>query len=82
MKFDSDRMIASGGLADHRGAIDSLDFPSMHLVRRVIAGKTDRGASLTREGMTMFKGQIWVLPEDNQSRLFVLPAAGLASPDR
>jgi hypothetical protein len=79
MKFESGRIIGSGGLRDHRGAVDWLEFPSMHLVRRLIVGKTDRGASLTREGMTTFKGGLWVLPEDDESRLFMFTAAGLAS---
>lgn len=82
MKFRSDRVIASGGLQDHRGAIDWLELPSMHLVRRVIAGRTDRGASLTREAMTLFQDQLWMLPEDEQSRLFKFPLAKLPSPAR
>ncbi len=73
MKFDGNRLIASGGLADHSGAIDFLDFPSLQLLRRIKAGKTDRGASLTREAMTIFKGAIWLLPEDEKSRLFIFP---------
>ena len=82
MKFGSDRIIASGGLPERRGAVDWLEFPSMHLVRRMMVGKTDRGVSLSREAMTTFKGQLWMLPEDEHSRLFVFPGAGLASPDR
>ncbi|HEU5021714.1 MAG TPA: DUF6454 family protein [Bryobacteraceae bacterium] len=74
MKFDSGRIAASGGLAGGSGAIDWLKLPSMRLAKRMTAGKTDRGASLTREAMTIFKGQIWLLPEDNHSRLFVFPA--------
>jgi hypothetical protein len=73
MKFDSGRIVASGGLAGGSGAIDWLELPDMHLIKRVTAGKTDRGASLTREAMTVFKGQLWLLPEDNKSRLFVFP---------
>jgi len=73
MKFDSDRIVASGGLPGAGGAIDWLDLPSIHLEKRVTAGKTDRGASLTREAMTVFKDELWLLPEDNHSRLFVFP---------
>jgi hypothetical protein len=82
IKFRSDGIIASGGLPDRRGAVDWLEFPAMHLVRRVIAGKTGRGASLTREGMTTFQEQLWLLPEDNQSRLFVFFLTSLPSPVR
>jgi Family of unknown function (DUF6454) len=82
IKFRSDGIVASGGLADRRGAVDWLEFPSMHLARRVMAGKTDRGASLTREAMTTFQGQLWLLPEDEQSRLFVLPLTKSPPPVR
>jgi hypothetical protein len=82
LKFRSGGIIASGGLPERRGAIDWLDLTSMHLVRRVIAGKTDRGASLTREAMTTYQDQLWLLPEDDQSRLFVFPLASLPSPVR
>jgi hypothetical protein len=73
MKFDSGRIVASGGLPGGSGAIDWLELPSMRLLKRVTAGKTDRGASLTREAMTLFNGELWLLPEDNRSRLFVFP---------
>jgi hypothetical protein len=82
MKFGSDQIIASGGLSERRDAVDWLEFPSMHLVRRMMVGKTDRGALLGRETMTTFEGQLWMLREDEQSRLFVFPGAGLDSPDR
>ena len=59
MKFGSDQIIASGGLPERRGAVDWLEFPSMHLVRRMMVGKTDRGVSLSREAMTTFQGQLW-----------------------
>ena len=40
-------------------------------MRRVRAGKTDRGVSLTNEGMTFRGGKLYLLPEDDPSRLFV-----------
>lgn len=73
MKFDGSRIVASGNLADHTGAVDFLDYPSLHLTRRIKVGKTDRGAILTREAMTVFKGAIGLLPEDVNSRLFIFP---------
>ena len=82
MKFRSGGIIASGGLADQRSAIDWLEVPSMRLVGRVIAGKTDRGASLTREAMTTFQDQLRLLPEDDQSRLFMFPLDKLSLPVR
>jgi hypothetical protein len=82
IKFKSGGIIASGGLPERRGAIDWLDFPSMHILRRVIVGTTNRGASLAREAMTIFQDQVWLLPEDNQSRLFVFPLGTLPSAAR
>jgi hypothetical protein len=71
MKYDSGRLVASGLLPDHTGAIDWLEFPSMKLLRRIMPGKTDRGAVFTREGMSVRGNQLLLLPEDGPSRLFV-----------
>ena len=57
-----------------RGAIDWMELPSLHLIRRIEMPNTETGAPLTREGMTIFKGEVWLLPEDGTSRLFVFPA--------
>jgi hypothetical protein len=71
LKFDTGRVVASGVLAGQQGAIDWLEFPSMRLIRRTRATTTDRGEPLTREGMTIFGGRVWLLPEDGPTRLFV-----------
>jgi len=71
MKFDGEYVVASGLLQDKSGAIDWLDLQSLKLVHRMKAGKTDRGASFTREGMGIHADQLWLLPEDQPSRLFV-----------
>jgi len=71
MKSDGKYIVASGALADHKGAIDWLDRESLRLAHRLVAGKTDRGASYTREGMTIHGGRLMLLPEDGPSRLFV-----------
>ena len=76
MKFDSGHVIAAGLLADHTGAIDWLDFPSMHLARRLKAGNTDRGVPFTREGMAIRPGRLLLLPEDGPSRLFIFRVDG------
>jgi hypothetical protein len=52
LKFDSGYLVASGLLANRTGAIDWIEFPSMKRVHRLIAGKTDRGQTFTREGRT------------------------------
>jgi hypothetical protein len=71
MKFASGQIIASGILPDRTGAIDWLDYPSLHLARRVRAGNTDRGVLYTREAMAIRGNKLLLLPEDGASRLFV-----------
>ena len=71
MKFDAKQIVASGLLADHTGAIDWLDYPSLRLIRRVKMGSTDRGVVFTREGMAIHGKRVMLLPEDGPSRLFV-----------
>ena len=71
LKFSGGYLVASGTLADHKGAIDWLDLQSMKLVRRLFAANTDRGEPLTREGMTLRDNQLWLLPEDGASRLLI-----------
>jgi hypothetical protein len=70
LKFDSGHLIASGLLADKTGAVDWLEFPSLKLLHRMAAGKTDRGQTFTREGMAVRDGQLLLLPEDDTSRVF------------
>jgi hypothetical protein len=71
LKLRGDTIVASGLLAGRQGAVDWLEIPSMNLMRRVAVGNTDKGEPLTREGMTIFGKQLWFLPEDGASRLFM-----------
>lgn len=71
MKYDPPFVVASGLLADHTGAIDWLDLPSLKLSRRVPVGNTDRQLPLTREGMAIHRDQLLLLPEDEPSRVFI-----------
>jgi hypothetical protein len=71
LKFAGGALVASGLLPGGVGAIDWLTFPSLQLTRRVSAGKTDRGAAYTREGMAIKANRLYLLPEDAPSRLFV-----------
>src|SRR5207248_2395276 len=56
---------------DTSSAIDWLDPADFHLIRRVEAGKTDRGEPYTREGMAIGTEELLLLPEDAPSRLFI-----------
>ena len=71
MKFRDGRLVVSGLLPDHSGAVDWLAWPSLERERRVPAGQTNRGVSYANEGMTVHDGKLWLLPEDAPSRLFV-----------
>jgi hypothetical protein len=71
LKVRDGLLVASGLLSGRRSAVDWLDLSSMHLIRRVPLGSTDRGEPLAREGMTVFENRLWLLPEDGDSRLFV-----------
>ncbi|MGH9721377.1 MAG: DUF6454 family protein [Bryobacteraceae bacterium] len=63
-------LIASG-LRGNEGAIDWLDSQDFHLIRRVRAGKTNRGVVFTHEGMAVSGDRLYLLPEDSPSRLFI-----------
>jgi hypothetical protein len=71
MKYDSGWIIGSGNLPDRSGAIDWLEYPSLQLVRRVHAGKNDRGVLYTREAMAIHGNRLILVPEDGPSRVFV-----------
>lgn len=61
-------LVASGMAPD---AVEWLDPETLAPLERAGAGKTDRGAAYTREGMDFRDGRLYLLPEDSQSRLFV-----------
>lgn len=71
LKFSGKELAGGGLLADRSGAVHWLDFPSLRAVKHLPVGKTDRGAVYTREGMAIFNGKLYLLPEDAPSRLFV-----------
>lgn len=73
IKVREGRIVASGTIPGASGAVDWLDLATTKLQRRMLVGGTDRGVSLAREGMTIFDGQVMFLPEDDDSRVFVLP---------
>jgi len=73
LKFVLGNVVASGTIEGGKGAIDWLDPNSFRLERRLPVENTDRGAPFTREGMTVFNGRLWLLPEDAPSRLFIFP---------
>jgi hypothetical protein len=71
LKAVGEMLIGSGGFPGGGGAIEWIDLPTLKPVKRITAGKTDRGASFTREGMLIRGDELMLLPEDDSSRLFV-----------
>jgi len=71
IKVVGGRLVGSGLLADRAGAIDWVALPGLEPLRRIAAGKTSRGDPYTREGMTIRGDELFLLPEDAPSRLFV-----------
>jgi hypothetical protein len=71
MKAAGEMLVGSGGLPGGGGAIEWIDLAALKPVKRITVGKTDRGASFTREGMLIRGDELMLLPEDDPSRLFV-----------
>lgn len=63
-------LVASGLGGPDRGAINWLDPTTLAITRRIVTGATDRGVPFTNEGMTVRGGTLYLLPEDDDSRLF------------
>jgi hypothetical protein len=71
IKVVDGRVVASGAEGRNAGAIEWLDMDTLTLLRRVQAGKTDRGVRFTNEGMAVDDGRLYLVPEDGESRLFI-----------
>jgi hypothetical protein len=70
LKMDGDVLVGSGNVSREAGVIEMVSLPDLRLVRRITAGKTDRGVPYTHEGMTLRDGRLYLLPEDAPTRLF------------
>lgn len=72
-KFRNGKLIGAG--TDNKaGAVEILEPATLKLIRRTEYGRTpDRNTFYTHEGMDIFKGNLYLLPEDGPSRLFVFP---------
>ena len=71
LKFVNGELAGGGLLPDRYGAIDWLSFPGLEPLRRMTARKTDRGVAYTHEGMAIAGDKLYLLPEDQPSRLFI-----------
>jgi hypothetical protein len=70
MKFDRGQLVGGGLRPDKSGEIVWMEWPSLKVVKRLPAGRTDRGIAYTHEGMAIRANKLWFLPEDGPSRLF------------
>lgn len=70
LKLVGGQLVGSGLGGPERGAIDWLDPETLAVTRRIVAGATDRGTAYTHEGMAIRDGVLYLLPEDEPSRLF------------
>jgi hypothetical protein len=71
MKVVGEMLVGSGGFPGGIGAVEWIDLTALKPIKRITVGKTDRGASFTREGMLIRGDELMLLPEDGSSRLFV-----------
>ncbi|MEI9811613.1 MAG: hypothetical protein WDO18_02575 [Acidobacteriota bacterium] len=73
LKFRDGSIVGSGTQPDKQGAVDWLDLsPGAPHAPHADGHRSRRSEPLT-EGMTIVGDQIWFVPEDGPSRLFVLP---------
>ena len=70
IKIVDSQLVASGLGGPDKGAIDWVDPATLEVTRRIVTGATDRGVPYTNEGMTIRGGSLYLLPEDDRSRLF------------
>lgn len=77
LKYRNGALIASGLLPKPKqgGRVQWLDPETLQPLQEKALGLTDRGVALTREGMDVRGGKLYLLPEDAPSRLLVLEAS-------
>ncbi len=71
LKFVGHHLVGSGNLSRQQGAIEWLSLPGLEMQAKILAGQTDRGLPYTHEGMTIYRGKLYLLPEDAPTRLFI-----------
>ncbi len=78
LKVIDGALVGSGNVSRTLGALEWLSLDGEYrLLRRVEMGVTDRGLPFTHEGMTIRGGRLYLLPEDDPSRLFVFERASV-----
>ena len=70
LKIHDGSLIGNGVKTPTSGTIEWLHPESFILQRSISTGKTDRNVRYSNEGMAIHKGILYLLPEDDPSRLF------------
>jgi hypothetical protein len=70
IKIVDGQLVAAGLTGPGEGAIEWVDLTTLEVARRIVTGTTDRGVPYSNEGMTIRGGSLYLLPEDERSRLF------------
>jgi glutamine cyclotransferase len=72
LKFVDGQLVGGGLREKGHGAVDWMDAETLAVTKRVHVETTDRGVVYTNEGMAVWGGTMYLLPEDGPSRLFKL----------
>ncbi len=70
LKFHEGSLIGNGVKSPTAGTIEWLHPESLAVQRAISTGRTDRSVRYSNEGMAVDKGVLYLLPEDDPSRLF------------
>lgn len=70
LKAIAGRLVGNGVKSRTAGAIEWLDPETLAVKKSITTGLTDRGVRFSNEGMALRDGVLYLLPEDDPSRLF------------
>ena len=60
------------------GTIDWIHVETFEPIKRMAVGTTPRGASFTREGISLWKDQLFLMPEDGYAKIYVFDMKPIA----
>ena len=72
--------LLAGGILNKKGVIDWIDPKSMTLEKRITTGRTPDGALYTREGISLWRNQLYLMPEDGRSKIYVFQLPEKSTP--
>jgi hypothetical protein len=69
------KYLVAGGMGLVGGMIDWFDAETLEPVHRMGVGNTPSGARYTREGISLWKNQLFLMPEDGHAKIYVFDIA-------